>query len=73
MATVSVDCEAPDEKGEYQGYWKLQNTDGESLGIGSIGASPFWVKIIVEEENGFVFDPIEPPPDPLPPITVPDF
>jgi hypothetical protein len=45
---ISLDLTAPDEPGDYTGYWMLENADGDAFGIGRTGAS-FWVKITVPE------------------------
>jgi hypothetical protein len=44
---ISVDLVAPDESGEYKGYWKLQTTGGVTFGLGEDGDIAFWVEIIV--------------------------
>jgi hypothetical protein len=43
---ISLELTAPDEPGEYTGYWLLQNGAGDNFGIGTTGAS-FWVQITV--------------------------
>ena len=74
MIAVSVDCAAPEDEGEYEGYWMLENAEGEEFGIGSSGTSPFWVKIEVDEtpseEDPPVLDPLEPLPGEIHPIDV---
>ncbi len=42
---VSVDLEAPDELGTYQGYFKIRNPSGVVFGIGPSASGSFWVKI----------------------------
>jgi hypothetical protein len=42
---------APQSPGIYQGNWKLSNQDGVLFGIGPNADSPFWVRIIVVEEE----------------------
>jgi hypothetical protein len=44
---ISVDFTAPSEEGNYRGYWKLQNADGEIFGLGSDSTEAFWVDIVV--------------------------
>ena len=44
---VTVNMEAPDSPGIYQGNWMLRNAQGELFGIGPNGDAPFWVKIEV--------------------------
>ena len=44
---LSVEMEAPDSKGEYQGYWKLRSAAGNLFGIGAQAQGVFWVKIRV--------------------------
>ena len=48
---IRVDMIAPNEPGTYQGNWKLQNTNGDLFGIGPHGESPFWVRIVVVNDN----------------------
>jgi hypothetical protein len=45
---ISVDLVAPNTPGTYQGNWKLRNAANTWFGIGPNGASPFWVRIVVE-------------------------
>lgn len=52
---VSVDLQAPEDTGTYQGYWKLRNTRGEEFGHGE-ESKAFWVKIDVVEGSGVMFD-----------------
>lgn len=46
---VSVDLQAPEEPGSYQGFWKLRNPSGQVFGTGEDGSKAFWVKIDVVE------------------------
>jgi hypothetical protein len=39
---------APENPGEYQGYWKLRNLQGNDFGLGKDADVAFWVKIIVQ-------------------------
>ena len=48
---VSVEMIAPQVPGSYQGNWKLRNSNGGLFGIGPSGDSPFWVRIIVAENQ----------------------
>ena len=43
---VSVELQAPDDPGTYQGYWGLKNTNGLAFGVGPAGKS-FYVQIKV--------------------------
>jgi Ig-like domain from next to BRCA1 gene len=53
---VAVNLIAPDANGTYQGFWMLRDVDGR-FGIGSDGATPFWVKIRVKEvTSGMVYN-----------------
>jgi len=52
---VSVDLQAPEETGTYQGYWKLRSNGGQTFGYGE-DAKAFWVKVDVVEGSGVVFD-----------------
>ena len=47
---VSVDFMAPSESGNYRGYWKLQNGDGDIFGMGIEAADHFWVDIRVTSD-----------------------
>lgn len=38
---------APNETGEHQGFWKLQNLANRNFGLGDDGSKAFWVKIKV--------------------------
>ncbi len=44
---VSLDMVAPQQPGTYQSNWKLESPEGELIGIGPNGNSPFWVRIVV--------------------------
>jgi hypothetical protein len=48
---ISVEMIAPQAPGTYQGNWKLSNPNGELFGIGPNGDAPFWVRIIVAENQ----------------------
>jgi hypothetical protein len=48
---LSVDMVAPQQPGNYQGFWKLHNPDGKYFGIGPSGDLSFWVKIVVAEQE----------------------
>jgi hypothetical protein len=48
---ISVEMSAPANPGTYQGNWKLSNPSGALFGIGPNGDSPFWVRIIVPENQ----------------------
>jgi hypothetical protein len=48
---ISVEMVAPQTPGTYQGNWKLTNPNGALFGIGPNGDSPFWVRIIVAENE----------------------
>ena len=53
---VSVSLKAPDEKGEYTGYWKLRNASNAVFGLGANAGKSFWVQIdVVDEDN--IWDP----------------
>jgi len=49
---LSVRLRAPQKTGDYQGFWKLRDIQGESFGIGSNADLNFWVNITVIEING---------------------
>jgi hypothetical protein len=44
---LSVEMSAPDNNGDYQGYWRLRNAAGALFGIGAQAQGAFWVKIRV--------------------------
>ena len=48
---ISVEMIAPQAPGTYQGNWKLSSPNGGLFGIGPNGDSPFWVRIIVAENQ----------------------
>ncbi len=48
---ISVEMVAPTTSGTYQGNWKLADPDGTLFGIGPNGESPFWVRVIVTENQ----------------------
>jgi hypothetical protein len=50
---VSVNLRAPEEEGNYQGFWMLRNQAGQIFGLGSDADEEFWVRIEVESgEDG---------------------
>lgn len=49
VVDVSVELTAPDEAGAYQGFWKLQDAEGDRFGLGNGDDAAFWVKINVKE------------------------
>jgi len=48
---ISIEMVAPQQPGTYQGNWMLSNPGGELFGIGPNADAPFWVRIIVEEDQ----------------------
>jgi hypothetical protein len=48
---ISIDMLAPQSAGVYQGNWKLSSENGDLFGIGPNADSPFWVRIIVVEDE----------------------
>lgn len=53
---VSVALSAPEEGGEYQGYWKLRNPAGTLFGIGAGAQGAFWVKVRVPGQAHTAYD-----------------
>jgi hypothetical protein len=53
---VSITLTAPDDSGEYQGYWKLRNQAGQIFGLGSNADREFWAKIRVGVVSGITYD-----------------
>jgi hypothetical protein len=49
MVDVSVAMIAPNNQGEYTGYWMLRSPFNMTFGIGSTGNKPFYVKIQVQQ------------------------
>ncbi|MBU1661015.1 MAG: hypothetical protein KKD28_06035 [Chloroflexi bacterium] len=52
---VSVNLVAPDDPGTYQGFFNLRNPSGTVFGLAN-ESKPFWVKIVVPEVSGVMFD-----------------
>jgi len=48
---ISIEMVAPQSPGSYQGNWKLANPAGNLFGIGPNGNNPFWVRIVVEQNQ----------------------
>ena len=46
---ISVDLVAPNDKGTYQGFWRLRSNDGIVFGLGENASTSFWVTIDVVE------------------------
>jgi len=42
---LSVNLTAPNNVGNYRGYWLLKNASGGVFGIGTLGNKPFWLSI----------------------------
>jgi hypothetical protein len=53
---VAVKLVAPEDPGDYRGYWMLRNAYGGIFGVGSEANKPFWVDIEVEDEDDIVYD-----------------
>lgn len=70
QVTLSVDLQAPNNTGTYQGNWVLMDGDGQQFGLGADGNTAFWVKIVVEETPTIT---PEPTPDTQPPTIVVDY
>jgi hypothetical protein len=51
LVDISVNMRAPDQPRAYESYWKLQNAQGITFGLGSDGQKAFWVKIEVIAPN----------------------
>jgi len=56
MIDLSVELDAPEQDGDYRGYWALTNPDGEVFGIGADGKGAFWVDIEVDSPSKVVYD-----------------
>jgi hypothetical protein len=53
---VVVTMVAPEDPGDYRGYWILRNASGGIFGAGSEANKPIWVDIEVEDADDIVFD-----------------
>lgn len=53
---VSVNLVAPQNPGDYQGFWKLRSAAGVLFGIGQDANKAFWVKIKVNPPAQVVYD-----------------
>ena len=51
---ISVDMQAPNINGTYQGFWKMRNASGTTFGTSSSasGTDAIWVKIAVNQGTG---------------------
>lgn len=45
---LSVYMTAPEKRGEYAGYWKLEDSTGRRFGTGTDSSKALWVKVEVE-------------------------
>jgi len=48
---ITLPQTAPQEAGEYQGFWKLRNQQGNTFGLGQEADVSFWAKIIVGKDG----------------------
>jgi hypothetical protein len=48
---ISVDLQAPEDPGNYEGLWMLRDPGGVLFGIGGQADEPFWVRISVVNFN----------------------
>jgi len=53
---IAVTLVAPDNPGDYRGYWILRNASGGIFGVGVDANRPFWVEIEVEDADDIVYD-----------------
>jgi hypothetical protein len=53
---VAIRLVAPDDPGDYRGYWILRNAYGGIFGVGTEANKPFWVDIEVEDADDIVYD-----------------
>ena len=56
MVDISVRMTAPTASGSYQGLWKVSNVAGVQFGLGDPATNPFWVNIVVIENQAVVYD-----------------
>ncbi len=50
VVDLSLDLQAPLERGSYEGFWQLRNAQGAVFGVGADANSTFWVLIKVGPE-----------------------
>ncbi len=48
---VTVEFTAPEEEGEYTGYWRLKDEFGHPFGVGETGTEPIWLTIAVARDG----------------------
>ena len=53
---ISISLTAPENNGEYQGYWRLRNASGALFGIGAQAQGAFWVKVRVAGSTYAAYD-----------------
>jgi hypothetical protein len=53
---VSVNLQAPQDPGSYQGFWMLRNQAGQIFGLGNQADKNFWVKIQVGSTSPIAYD-----------------
>jgi Ig-like domain from next to BRCA1 gene len=53
---LSVDMNAPNTDGHYEGFWKLRNASGALFGIGPQASDTFWVDINVSGPSYTAYD-----------------
>ena len=57
MIDISVPLVSPTEEGDYQSFWLLKNSSGETFGVGGLADQPFWVEIeVLKPQKQFAFD-----------------
>jgi hypothetical protein len=56
VVDVSVALTAPQDPGEYVGYWAVRDDVGRVFGLGSGANTSFWVKIKVERSDQMAYD-----------------
>ena len=47
LIDIRLSLQAPQEEGDYEGYWMLRSDDGKTFGVGDENNGPFWVNIQV--------------------------
>jgi hypothetical protein len=53
---LSIELIAPNQEGNYRGYWQLRNASNHLFGVGAGADNSFWVDIEVVKPGNYVYD-----------------
>ena len=55
---IEIELAAPEDPGDYKGFWKLKSADAELFGLGEMANESFWVSISVVDfrKSDYIFD-----------------